>query len=79
MTISAPAGPRSAPTRTLIDRAAARLRHETAQAQYGGLRDPQVAFGFAAMLDELSSHLRDVDGPLRRRIVQLCGEVLGAP
>ena len=29
----------------LIDRAAARLRHETAQAQYAGLRDPQVAFG----------------------------------
>ena len=29
----------------LIDRAAARLRHETAQAQYAALRDPQVAFG----------------------------------
>ena len=29
----------------VIDRAAARLRHETAQARYAGLRDPQVAFG----------------------------------
>ena len=28
----------------VIDRAAARLRHETAQAQYAGLRAPQVAF-----------------------------------
>jgi hypothetical protein len=41
----------------LIDRAAARLRHETAQAQYAGLRDPQVAFGFAAVLDESLSPL----------------------
>ena len=63
----------------LINSAAARLRHATTQAQYGGLRDPAGGFGFAAVLDELPRHLRDVDGPLRRRIVQLCGEVLGAP
>jgi CO/xanthine dehydrogenase Mo-binding subunit len=50
-----------------IDRAAARLRHETAQDQYRGLRDPQVAFGLAAILDELSRHLRDIDDEVRRR------------
>ena len=42
-------------------RAAARLRHEAAQDQYRGLRDPQVAFGLASILDELSRHLRDLD------------------
>ena len=62
----------------VIDRAAARLRHETAQAQYAGLRDPQVAFGFAAVLDELSRHLRDLDDALRRRVVELCRELLRA-
>jgi hypothetical protein len=62
----------------IIDRAAARLRHETAQAQYAGLRDPQVAFGFAAVLDELSRHLRDLDEALRGRVVELCTELLRA-
>jgi hypothetical protein len=61
----------------LIDRAAARLRHETAQDQYRGLRDPQVAFGFAAVLDELSRHLRDLDEALRPRVVELCREARG--
>jgi hypothetical protein len=60
----------------VIDRAAARLRHETAQDQYRGLRDPQVAFGFAAVLDELSRHLRDLDEALRPRVVELCTELL---
>jgi hypothetical protein len=62
----------------LIDRAAARLRHETGQDQYRGLRDPQVAFGLASILDELSRHLRDLDGALRRRVVKLCSELLKA-
>jgi hypothetical protein len=62
----------------LIAQAAARLRHETAQAQYAGQRHPQVAFGFAAMLDELSRHLRDLDEALRRRVVELCRELLRA-
>ena len=43
----------------IIGRAAARLRFETAQAEYPGLRDP-LGFGFAAVLDELSRHLRDL-------------------
>ena len=62
----------------LIDRAAARLRHETAQDQYAGLRNPQVAFGFASILDELSRHLRDLDEALRCRVVELCTELLRA-
>ena len=62
----------------VIDSAAARLRHETAQDQYRGLRGPQVAFGLAAVLDELSRHLRDLDEALRRRVVELCRELLGA-
>jgi hypothetical protein len=56
----------------LLDRAAARLRHETAQAQYAGLRDPQVAFGLALVLDELARHLRDLDGELRESVVEVC-------
>ena len=39
----------------IIGRAAAQLRYETTQAQYAGLRNPRVAFGFAAVLDELSA------------------------
>jgi hypothetical protein len=62
----------------VIDSAAARLRHETAQDQYRGLRDPQVAFGLASILDELSRHLRDLDEALRRRVVKLCSELLRA-
>jgi hypothetical protein len=34
----------------LIDLAASRLRHETAQDPYRGLRDPHVAFGLASIL-----------------------------
>jgi hypothetical protein len=49
-----------------------------AQDQYRGLRDPQVAFGFAAVLDELSRHFRDLDEALRPRVVELCRELLGA-
>ena len=60
----------------LLDRAAARLRHETAQDQYRGLHDPQVAFGLAAILDELSRHFRDLDEALRCRVVELCRELL---
>jgi hypothetical protein len=63
----------------VIDQAAARLRHETAQDQYRGLHDPQVAFGLCALLDELSRHLRDVDDALRRRVVGLCRELLSGP
>jgi hypothetical protein len=63
----------------VIDRAAARLRHETAQDQYRGLRDPQVAFGLAAVLDELSRHLRALDDSQRRRVIELCRELLTAP
>jgi hypothetical protein len=62
----------------VIDRATARLRHEAAQDQYRGLRGPQVAFGFAAVLDELSRHLRNLDEALRRRVVELCRELLRA-
>jgi hypothetical protein len=61
---------------TTIGRAAARLRHETAQAQYANLRNPEVAFGLASILDELSRHLRDLDEALRSRVVELCRELL---
>ena len=60
----------------VIDGAAARLRHKTAQDQYLGRRDPQVAFGLCALLDELARHLRDVDDSSRRRVVALCRELL---
>jgi hypothetical protein len=59
----------------VIDRAAVRLRHETAQDQYRGLRDPQVAFGLCALLDELSRHLRDLDCDVGRQLVELCWQL----
>jgi hypothetical protein len=62
----------------VVDRAATRLRHKTAQAQYADLQNPQVAFGLAAILDELSRHLRDLDEALRHRVVELCRELLRA-
>jgi hypothetical protein len=37
-----------------------------------------VAFGFAAVLDELSRHVRDLDQALQRRVVELCTELLRA-
>jgi hypothetical protein len=74
---NAPAGPLRA-DQDIIDQAAARLRHETAQDQYRGLSDPEVAFGLAAILDELSRHFRDLDEALRRRVVELCRELLRA-
>jgi hypothetical protein len=37
-----------------------------------------VAFRFAAILDELSRHLRDLDEALQRRVVELCRELLRA-
>jgi hypothetical protein len=46
----------------LLDRTAARLRHETAQDQYAGLRDPQVAFGFAAILTSAKAVGRETPG-----------------
>ena len=78
MTISAPAGPRSAPTKTRLTGPRHGCGHETAQTQYRGLRDLQVAFGRASILDELSRHLRDLDDRLRRRVVELCRELLRA-
>jgi hypothetical protein len=38
----------------LIDRAATRLRHETAQAQYAGLRDPPVATSWRSTSSSMS-------------------------
>jgi hypothetical protein len=61
----------------VIDQAAARLRHEAAQDQYRGQRNPQVAYGLCALLDELSRHLRDIDDEVRRRVVDLCRAMHG--
>ena len=61
----------------VIDQAAARLRHATAQDQYRGLRDPQVAFGLCALLDELSRHLRDLDDVVRREVLHVSKRLLG--
>jgi hypothetical protein len=63
----------------VIDQAAARLRRTTAQDQYRWLRDPQVAFGLCALLDELRRHLQALDDSLLRRVVALCRELLRSP
>jgi hypothetical protein len=56
----------------VINDAAARLRHEAAQDQYRGLRNPHVGFGLCALLNELARHLRDADDSLRCQVVGLC-------
>ena len=51
--------------RALIDDAARFLRHHAIQSRYAGLQRPEVAFGLAAILDELSRHLPDLSEGVR--------------
>jgi hypothetical protein len=62
----------------VINQAAARLRHATAQDRYAGLCRPEVAFGLCALLDELSRHLGDLDTEVRQRVVELCTNLISA-
>jgi hypothetical protein len=62
----------------LIDQAARFLRHHAIQSQYAGLQRQEVAFGLAAILDELSRHLPDLNDGVRCQTVQACLQMLGS-
>jgi hypothetical protein len=62
--------------RALIDEAARFLRHHAIQSQYAGLQRPEVAFGLAAILDELARHLPDLSEGVRSQSVQACQQLL---
>jgi hypothetical protein len=62
----------------LIDQAARFLRHHAVQSQYAGLQRQEVAFGFAAILDELARHLPDLSEGVRWQTVQACLQMLGS-
>jgi hypothetical protein len=65
--------------RELVVRAARRLRQEAIRAGYAGLRDPQVAFGLALVLDELARGLAQLDEAVRRQTVTSCRALLREP
>jgi hypothetical protein len=58
--------------RSVIERAAARLRSEAIRAGYAGLRHQHIAFALALILDELARHLTDLDRAVRWQTVQSC-------
>jgi hypothetical protein len=60
----------------LIDEAARFLRHHAIQSQYAGLQRQEVAFRLAAILDELSRHLPDLNEGVRWQSVQACQQLL---
>jgi HEAT repeat protein len=62
----------------LIDQAARFLRHHAIQSQYAGLQRQEVAFGLAAILDELARHLPDLNEGVRWQTVQACLQMLGS-
>ena len=58
--------------RSVIERAAARLRSDAIRSGYAGLQHQHVAFGLALVLDELARHLADLDRAVRWQAVQSC-------
>jgi hypothetical protein len=63
----------------LLERAATRLRTRAIQGAYADLARREVAFGLAAVLDELRLHLRDLDPAVRDQTVRSCRVLLGEP
>ena len=63
--------------RSVIERAAARLRSDAIRSGYAGLQHQHVAFGLALILDELARHVADLDRAVRWQAVQSCRLLLG--
>ncbi len=63
--------------RDVVERAAAHLRGLAIADGYAGWPGQHLAFGLAAVLDEIARHVRDLDHDLRARIVQACRGLLG--
>lgn len=56
----------------IIGAAAFYLRHRAVQEHYAGLHDKDLAMGFAALLDTLQRHLRDLPDSVRSEAVSAC-------
>jgi len=66
--------------RELINQAAAYLRGHARQDHFAGvLHRPEVAFGLASILDELSRQLAEVNDGIRWETVRACRQLLGLP
>ena len=67
--------------RDVVERAAEHLRGLAIADGYAGSPGQHLAFGLAAVLDEIARHVRDLDHDLdhdlRARIVQACRGLLG--
>ena len=63
--------------RSVIERAAARLRSDAIRSGYAGLQHQHIAFALALILDELARHLADLDRAVRWQAVQSCRVLLG--
>lgn len=63
--------------RSVIERAATRLRSEAIRSGYAGLQHQHIAFALALILDELGRHLADIDRAVRWQTVQSCRLLLG--
>ena len=63
--------------RSVIERAASRLRSEAIRSGYAGLQHQHIAFALALILDELGRHLADIDRAVRWQTVQSCRLLLG--
>jgi len=63
--------------RSVIERAATRLRSGAIRSGYAGLQHQHIAFALALILDELGRHLADIDRAVRWQTVQSCRLLLG--
>ena len=63
--------------REVVVRAAAHVRRVAIADGYTGRPGQHLAFGLAAVLDEIARHVRDLDQGLRATVVQSCRVVLG--
>ena len=61
----------------IVARAAAHLRAVAIADGYAGWPGQHLAFGLAALLDEVARHVRDLDRGLRAHVVQACRVMLG--
>jgi hypothetical protein len=63
--------------RSVIERAAARLRADAIRSGYAGLQHQHIAFALALVLDELARHVADLDAAVHWQAVQSCRLLLG--
>jgi hypothetical protein len=63
----------------MLDRAAARIRHEGFQGQYAGFHRKEIAFGVAAVFDMLALQIRQLPDGVRAQAVAAAVSIFAAP